>query len=90
MKNQITVGQLLTSIVAILIAVFGAWITLNKDVVKWSGEQVNTKHELEQMKQDIKDQKNENKADLKDIKDALYRIEEKVNNKEDRRGIIFK
>lgn len=84
MKNQITLGQLLASIAAILISVFGAWMTLNKDVVKWSSDQVNLRVELNEVKLDIKDTKTEQRNDMKEIRETLYRIEEKVNNKKDR------
>ena len=84
MGKQITLGQLLASVVSLIIAGLTAWGTLRADVSEWKQNQINNERRIELLEREMKEQKTVRDADMKEIRDALYEIKISINNKKDR------
>lgn len=84
MGKQITLGQLLASVVSLIIAGLTAWGTLRADVSEWKQNQINNERRIEFLEREMKEQKTIRDADMKEIRDALYEIKISINNKKDR------
>lgn len=84
MGKQITIGQLLASVVSLIIAGLTAWGTLKADVSEWKSKQVDYIRRIEMLEREMHDQKEIRDADMKEIRNALYEIKISINNKKDR------
>ena len=84
MSKQITLGQLMASVVSMIIAGLTAWGTLRADVTEWRNNQINDLRRIELLEREMKEQKGIRDGDMKEIRDALYEIKISINNKKDR------
>lgn len=84
MGKQITLGQLMASVISLIIAGLTAWGTLRADVSEWKQNQINNERRIDLLEREMKEQKTVRDADMKEIREALYEIKISINNKKDR------
>ncbi len=81
MNKQVTLGQMLASIVTIIVAMFTGWMTLKSDVSTWIANQKNTQDRITRTELDLKDMQAEHDKDrektdqqYREIMNTLYEI----------------
>lgn len=91
MNKQITLGQMLSSIVALVVAIVGGWILLKTEVATLQSNQVQTERRVEQVESKIKSEDIERAIDRKESQQQreemlrlLYDIKIELEKKKNR------
>ena len=84
MKNQVTLGQVIGSVVSIVIAILAAWITLKTQVTTLEETAKSNIRRIESLerREDLMEDKRE--KDMEEIRNSLYEIKIAIEKKKDK------